>query len=169
MKKLLVVLAILFVGILLAGCTSQPATPVATPTPTPAPTTIVTTVVPTEVPTVVPTMNVTPNATPTVTPTATATPRPTVMISFNQAGTITPGTTVTIPVGTTVVWKNNDQFKPHAVIAIDVVAGAYFGSMNTVEIPYGKTFNVTFDKVGAYNYATVYQPATTGIIKVVAK
>jgi PBP1b-binding outer membrane lipoprotein LpoB len=39
MKKLLVVLAILFIGILLAGCTSQPATPVATPTPTAVPTT----------------------------------------------------------------------------------------------------------------------------------
>ncbi len=33
MKKLLVVLSILFIGILLAGCTSQP-TPVVTPTPT---------------------------------------------------------------------------------------------------------------------------------------
>ena len=35
MKKLFVVLAILFVGILLAGCTSQPAAPVATSSRTP--------------------------------------------------------------------------------------------------------------------------------------
>ena len=39
MKKLLVVLSILFIGILLAGCTTQP-TPTPTPTPTPVPTTI---------------------------------------------------------------------------------------------------------------------------------
>src|SRR5512137_503261 len=44
MKKIFVVLAILFIGILLAGCTSQPPAPVATPTPTPTP-------VPTPVPT----------------------------------------------------------------------------------------------------------------------
>src|SRR5512137_1462019 len=44
MKKIFVVLAILFIGILLAGCTSQPHTPVVTPTPTPTP-------VPTPVPT----------------------------------------------------------------------------------------------------------------------
>jgi len=34
MKKVIVVLAILFVGILLAGCTTQPAAPATTPTPT---------------------------------------------------------------------------------------------------------------------------------------
>lgn len=49
MKKLFVVLAILFIGILLAGCTSQPPAPVVTPTPTPAPTKI-----PTPVPTTAP-------------------------------------------------------------------------------------------------------------------
>jgi uncharacterized surface protein with fasciclin (FAS1) repeats/plastocyanin len=38
MKKLFVVLAILFIGILVAGCTQPPA-PVVTPTPTPVPTT----------------------------------------------------------------------------------------------------------------------------------
>jgi len=171
MKKFLIVLAILFIGILFAGCTSQPAAPVATPTPTPASTAIVTTVVPTEVPTVVPTANVTPNVTATATSTATATPRPVpvVTITFNEQGTITPGTTVSIPVGTTVSWMNKDRFKPHAVVAVDLQTGNYFGSMSTFEIPYGKSFNVTFDKVGAYNYATVYQPATTGIIKVIAK
>ncbi len=169
MKKLLVVLAVLFIGILFAGCTSQPAAPVATPTATAAPTTVVTTAVPTVVPTVMPTANVMPNVTATVTPNATATPRPVVTITFNEQGTITPGSSVTIPVGTTVSWKNNDRFKPHAVVAVDIQTGGYFGSMSTVEIPYGKTFDVTFDKVGAFNYATVYQPATTGIIRVTAK
>jgi PBP1b-binding outer membrane lipoprotein LpoB len=46
MKKFFVVLAILFIGILLAGCTSQPAAPVATPTPTPVPTAVPTTIAP---------------------------------------------------------------------------------------------------------------------------
>jgi len=48
MKKLFVVLAILFIGILIAGCTSQPPAPVVTPTPTPVPTTVPTTAVPVE-------------------------------------------------------------------------------------------------------------------------
>ncbi len=43
MKKLFVVLAILFIGILIAGCTSEPAAPVVTPTPTPVPTPVPTT------------------------------------------------------------------------------------------------------------------------------
>ena len=43
MKKIFVVLAILFIGILLAGCTSQPPAPVVTPTPTPVPTPVPTT------------------------------------------------------------------------------------------------------------------------------
>jgi uncharacterized surface protein with fasciclin (FAS1) repeats/plastocyanin len=43
MKKLFVVLAILFIGILIAGCTSQPPAPVVTPTPTPVPTPVPTT------------------------------------------------------------------------------------------------------------------------------
>ncbi len=38
MKKLFVILMILFVGILIAGCTTQPAAPVATPAPTVVPT-----------------------------------------------------------------------------------------------------------------------------------
>jgi transforming growth factor-beta-induced protein len=39
MKKLFGILAILFIGILIAGCTSQPPVPVVTPAPTTAPTT----------------------------------------------------------------------------------------------------------------------------------
>ena len=39
MKKFFVILAILFIGILVAGCTSTTPAPVVTPTPTAAPTT----------------------------------------------------------------------------------------------------------------------------------
>jgi plastocyanin len=162
MKKFFVVLAILFIGILLAGCTSQPAAPVATPTPAPVPTTIAT-AVPTPVPTtevVVVVVNQTPNATPTATPT----PKPVVTITFNNDLTITPGTTVYIPVGGIVRFINNDPFKPHGIQAIDVQTGAYFGGMDTMTIPYGTPLDITFDKEGFYDYKTVFQQEMDGKI-----
>jgi len=157
MKKFFVVLAILFIGILLAGCTSQPAAPVATPTPTPVPTTVVTTAVPTTVPTtevVVVVVNQTPNATPTPTPT----PRPTFTITFNNDLTVTPDPSIIrVPVGTKVIWVNNDQFKPHGIQAINMQTGQYFGGMDTVTVQYGTPYSVIFDKAGAYDYKTVFQ------------
>jgi plastocyanin len=162
MKKFFVVLAILFIGILLAGCTSQPATPVATPTPTPVPTAIAT-AVPTPVPTtevVVVVVNKTPNATPTATPTT----QPSKTITFTGDMTISPGINVIIPVGGKVIWVNNDPYKPHAIQAIDVQTGKYFGGMDTVLIPYGTPFNVTFDKEGYFTYKTVFQPDTQGTV-----
>jgi len=165
MKKLLVVLAILFIGILLAGCTSQPATPAATPTPTPVPTTEVVTAAPTMVPTEVPTANATPNATPTATPTPTPTPQPTVTITFTPDLTLSPGATVIVKAGTKVIWTNNDPLKPHGITADNVQTGAYFGGMNAINIPYGQSYSVTFDKPGAYDYSTgPFQPQTQGKI-----
>jgi len=161
MKKFFVVLAILFIGILLAGCTSQPATPVATPTPTPVPTTIAPTPTPTPIPTtevVVVVVNKTPNATPTATPT----PQPSKTITFNSDLTINPELNVIIPVGGKVIWVNNDPYKPHAIQAIGVQTVRYFGSMDTVLIPYGASFNVTFDKEGYYDYKSVFQPDMAG-------
>jgi plastocyanin len=38
--------------------------------------------------------------------------------------------------------------------------------MNSINIPYGQTFEVTFDVAGAYDYQTVYQPAVEGKITV---
>ncbi len=168
MKKLFVVLAILFTGILLAGCTSQPAAPATTTaTPTPAPTTVVTTAIPTTVPTtevVVVVVNQTPNATPTPTPTK----QPSITVTFNSDMTITPGTTIYIPVGGKVIFVNNDPFKPHGIQAVDVQTGKYFGGMDTMTIPYGTPLEVTFDKVGAYDFKTVFQPETDGKIIVTA-
>jgi plastocyanin len=164
MKKVFVVLAILFIGILLAGCTSQPATPVATPTPIPTavPTTIETTV-PTAIPTtevVVVVVNQTSNATPTPTPT----PQPSKTITFNDDMTISPGTTVYIPVGGRIVWVNNDPYKPHGIQATNVQTAKYFGGMDTMTIPFGTPLNVTFDKEGYYDYKTVFQPETVGVV-----
>lgn len=157
MKKFFVVLAILFVGILLAGCTSQPAAPVATPVPTPVPTAVPTTVEPTTVPTtevVVVVVNETPNATPTATPT----PRPTLAITFNNDLTVTPDCSkIYVKEGTKVIWVNADEFKPHGVQAINMQTGAYFGGMDTVTVAYGTPLEVIFDKEGAYDYKTVFQ------------
>jgi len=167
MKKLFVVLAILFVGILLAGCTSQPAAPVATPTPTEVPTTVVTTVPPTAEPTQETVVVVEKTAEPT--PTPTATPVPTTTITFTRDLTITPGATVYVKVGTKVVWKNEDGLKPHTIKALDNPTAKYFGSMNEVPIPYGGSLEVTFDKVGAYDYTTgPFQPQMIGKIIVTA-
>jgi plastocyanin len=162
MKKLLVVLAILFIGILLAGCTSEPAPVVTpTPTPTPVPTTVVTTV-PTPVPTTIVVVNTT--ATPTATPTPTPTPQPSVTITFTRSLTITPGTTVIVPVGGKVIFKNDDPFKPHGIMAVNVGSSKYFGGMSPVTIPYGKPLEVTFNTTGTYEYQTVFQPSTEGKI-----
>ena len=163
MKKLFVVLAILFIGILLAGCTSQTAAPVATPTPTVAPT-VVPTAVPTPVPTkevVVVVVNKTANATPTATPT----PAPTYTITFTQDLTIIPGATAYVKVGTKVIWANTDPYKPHTIQANDVMTTSYFGTANPVTIPYGGSYGVVFDKVGSYDYTTgPFQPQTEGKI-----
>jgi plastocyanin len=76
--------------------------------------------------------------------------------------TISPGTTVYIPVGGKVVWVNADQYKPHGIQAINVQSAAYFGGMDTITIPYGTPLEVTFDKEGYYDYKTVFQPDTEG-------
>ena len=60
---------------------------------------------------------------------------PSITITFNHDLTITPGTTVYIPVGGKVIWVNNDQFKPHGIQAIDVQTAEYFGGMDTMTDP----------------------------------
>ena len=166
MKKLLVVLAILFIGILLAGCTSQPATPAATPTPTAVPTAEVTTAVPTAAPTAVATPNVTANVTPNATPTPTPTPAPRVVITFTNDLTISPSATVYVKPGTIVVFKNDDAIPDHkhGVVANNIQTGKYFGGMGNMIIPYGQSLQVTFDTPGAYDYTTLFQPQVQGKI-----
>ncbi len=68
--------------------------------------------------------------------------------------------------GGKVIWKNDDPYKPHGVVATNSGTGKYFGGMNSINIPYGQTFEVTFDTAGAYDYQTVYQPAVQGKITV---
>ncbi|MDD1700263.1 MAG: fasciclin domain-containing protein [Methanoregula sp.] len=276
MKKLFVVLAILFVGILLAGCTSQPPAPVVTPTPTPVPTTapplksivdtaaadgrfttlvsalqaanltdtlsgtqVYTVFAPTDAAfkklpngtvatkdillyhvvagkvtaaevvtlktaTTVQGSNLTisvingtvkvnnanviatdimtnngvihvidtvlippaPVPTATATPTPTPTPQPTKTITFTRDMTIMPSTSLSIPVGGKIIWKNDDPLKPHGIAAIDAQGAKYFGGLTGVQIPYGKPLEVTFDTVGTFEYKTTFQPETTGKITV---
>ena len=158
MKKLLVVLAVLFIGILLAGCTTQPAAPVATPTPTPvpttvAPTTVVTTVAPTQIVVVV-----VKNVTPTVT--ATPVPLPDYIITFTKDLTIVPNSgNARVPVGTKVTWWDNDPYKDHGLQSTGT--NNYFG---TVSIPHDGNYSVVFDKAGTYGYMSTYQPNTQATI-----
>ena len=102
----------------------------------------------------------------TATPTPTPTPRPSVTITFNRDGTIKPGASVIVPVGGVVIWKNDDPYKPHGVIATSDVSGKYFGGVNPQNIPYGKSLEVIFDTAGTYEYQTVYQPSVVGKITV---
>jgi len=164
MKKFIVVLVVLFIGILFAGCTSQQA-PAATPTPTEVPTMVATPVptpVPTAVPTPVATPNVTANVTANVTPVVAAPVLPAKIITFTQFLTITPPiATINVPVGTTVAWYNADPYKPHGIQSLDSRTSKYF---STVVIPHGKFFNITFNQTGTYSYVTVFQPIASGKI-----
>ena len=105
--------------------------------------------------------------------TAKTTPSPTIQpsvtITFTRDLTIQPTTMVYIPVGGKVVWKNDDPFKPHGIAALDnpdPKSLKIFGNQSAQNIPYGKTYEVTFNEKGRYDYKTVFQPETTGWVKV---
>ena len=100
----------------------------------------------------------------TATPTPSPTPQPFTTITFNGDWTITPGTTIYVPVGSKVIWKNNDPNYPFYQHGVN---SASFGSMES--IPYEKTFEVTFAKVGTYDYTTTGQPQQAGQIIVYTK
>ena len=105
----------------------------------------------------------------TATPTPSPTIQPSVTITFTRDLTIQPTTMVYIPVGGKVVWKNDDPFKPHGIAALDnpdPKSLKIFGNVSAQNIPYGKTYEVTFNEKGRYDYKTVFQPETTGWVKV---
>jgi plastocyanin len=103
-------------------------------------------------------------ATPNSTPTPTPTPQPSVSITFTRSLTIIPGTTVVVPAGGKVIFINDDPFKPHGVVAVNVGTGKYFGGMSPVTIPYGKPLEVTFNTTGTFDFQTVFQPSVEGKI-----
>ncbi|HZJ01979.1 MAG TPA: cupredoxin family copper-binding protein, partial [Gemmatimonadaceae bacterium] len=68
---------------------------------------------------------------------------------------------ITIPVGTTVEWTNNDPL-PHSVTAADK-------SFNSGLIQPGKTYRHTFAKAGTYNFYCIPHPFMKGVITVTAQ
>lgn len=93
---------------------------------------------------------VTPTATKAVTgPTQNAT------ITFDNTGTFTfSPASLTIKVGTTVIWKNSTQ-TPHTVTSDD---GTTFNSGDSTPIAPGATFSFTFTKAGTFAYQCDFHP-----------
>lgn len=64
------------------------------------------------------------------------------------------GEAVTIPVGTTVVWTNQDT-APHTVTG---------GPLDSGTMQHGETYTFTFDESGVYDYLCVFHPMMTHTI-----
>ena len=60
-----------------------------------------------------------------------------------------PGT-VTVPVGTTVLWENKDDI-PHTVVSLD-------GTFRSPALDTDDKFSVTFDKAGTFEYFCSLHP-----------
>lgn len=153
------------VGATLATFTATPSgltTPVASPTGPP----------PTAVPS--PTLGATATSVP-VQPTATATrPAPASPVATRaQAAPATPTATavevrivnfafepatVTVPVGTTVVWRNTDGF--HTVLSGDFM-------LDSPALDVGETYAFTFTQAGEFRYICGIHPEMLGVVKVV--
>jgi plastocyanin len=150
MKKLLVILMILFVGILVCGCTTQPAapaTPATTAVPTAAPALGETTAAPTPVPTAA-VVNVTKTATPAPTPT----PIPDVKVYVAKTLTFSPDK-VTVPVGTKVIWYTD-------AVGYKFNVGIQGSGVNTMVgiITPTTTASYTFTKAGTYAMSEMIYP-----------
>ncbi|HOX36023.1 MAG TPA: hypothetical protein P5217_04680 [Methanoregulaceae archaeon] len=152
MKKLIVILMILIVGILACGCTSQSTTPATTvPTtaaPTPVPTTEVPTAVPTmEVTTEIPTIVVT---TVVTTATPTPTPLPDVTVKVTGAHGFSPST-VTIPAGTKVIFSTNSIDSTFHLGIVKSIGGNDIVQSDL--ITYKKPWSYTFKTAGKFYVA----------------
>jgi plastocyanin len=66
--------------------------------------------------------------------------------------------TITVPVGTTVTWTNQDA-APHTATADDK-------SFDTGRLDQGKSGSVTFDKPGTYTYTCTFHPNMKGTVVV---
>ena len=66
---------------------------------------------------------------------------------------------VTIPVGTTVVWKNRDA-EPHTVASVE-------GRFRSGALDENETFTFTFDSPGTYRYVCSIHPQMIGTVIVV--
>jgi predicted lipoprotein with Yx(FWY)xxD motif/plastocyanin len=98
----------------------------------------------------------TPTPTPTPTPSATPTPTPT-PYSINISGFAFAPASLNVPVGSTVVWKNNDP----AIHTITSDSGVFNQTINI-----GASFSYTFAQAGSYPYHCAIHPYMTGTIVV---
>ena len=78
--------------------------------------------------------------------------------SVRMAGSRFGPTTLTIAVGETVRWFNDDAL-PHTVSATD-------GSWDSGNLPAGQAFERRFDTAGSYPYLCRYHPGMAGMIEV---
>jgi len=145
MRKLILAgVTLLALTLLLSACSGTATTPTPTPPATPAPTPIAS-----------PTPAATPITTPIVTSTPAATPV-TGQASVNISGFAYIPQTLTVFVGTTVTWTNNDSVV-HTVTSDNNL----FDSGN---IATGATFSHTFEQKGTFNYHCTIHPFMTGKI-----
>jgi plastocyanin len=97
---------------------------------------------------------------PTLTTAATKAPTLTTAAPSNQEITISgfkfDPASVTVAIGTTVTWTNQDSSN-HTVVADD-------GSWKSDSLAKGASFSYTFDKAGTYTYICSVHPAMTGTI-----
>jgi plastocyanin len=150
MKKLFVVLMILFVGILVCGCTTQPSTPPATPTAAPA--TEVPTAALTAAPTAAPTTEAPVTETTTATPTATPTPIPDQKVLIAKTLTFSPSA-INIPAGTKVIFYTDASGYKFKV----AIEGLGFTEMSGIITP-TQTWSYTFNKAGSYTVSEKITP-----------
>ncbi len=64
--------------------------------------------------------------------------------------------TITVPVGTTVIWYNSDSTS-HTVTTIDPL-------FDSGTIPTGETFNYTYEQTGTYEYFCTIHPYMTATV-----
>ena len=66
--------------------------------------------------------------------------------------------TITVPVGTTVVWQNDDEI-PHTVTSVD-------GTFHSPPLDTKDKFSFTFDKAGTFEYFCRLHPRMKGKVVV---
>ena len=166
--QLKTIAAVVIAATILIEGSCGPATPTTTPPPAntpPVSTPPVTTPPATTPPTTTPPVTTPPSTTPPVTtpPFTTppvTTPPPDVRGPYEvwaQGGnTFNPGI-LTVPVGTTVVWKNKDSVA-HTVVSN---TGLFYGTLNV-----GGNFSYTFTKAGDYEYNCDIHAGMAGAIHV---
>jgi plastocyanin len=176
-RSLFVIIGLL---LLLSGCgATSPASPAATATPAAAP---VSPTPPPPSPTAVPATATATAAPPTraPTPTATSAPAASPTTAATAAATAVPATpkpaatgevriemvnlafqpaTITVPVGTTVVWVNAEAI-PHTVAHKDLT------TFSSEILAQGDTFRYTFTQPGEYPYLCTLHPEMIGTITV---